>query len=166
MLEKFLKKGPDKMLYERFTIAKIAPKVTVGSKHEAKKHLIEAQSRWGKLAGVINPCAGFGGWAAAANELQLPVVGRDINPFLIDQFGWEYCDLLTCDPVSTDYIVWCSPPVYDKETWGQSIELKSAEWWYSLIQEKIRAPHYIFVNGTDDPSGGLFGNKRRKAIFI
>lgn len=36
----------------------------------------------------------------------------------------------------------------------------------SKLKEKIKAPHYIFVNGTNDSTGGLFGNKNRKVLFL
>jgi hypothetical protein len=166
MLERFLKFKQDKMLYDRFTIAKIAPRVTAGSKNEAKKHIIQACKMWGIPKKIINPCAGFGGWARACEDLKIPFEGFDVNPDLINFFDWKYQDLLTMNTITTDSWIWTSPPVFDKETWGQPIELQSQEWWYNLIQQRIKAPHYIFVNGTNDPSGGLFGNKNRKVLFI
>ena len=166
MFEKFVKKGPNKMLYERFTIAKIAPKVTVGHKNEAKRSLLEAISKWGRPEGVYNPCAGFGGWSIAAKELGLLYEGYDINPDLVRLFGWGHRDLLTMDPIETKYIVWSSPPVYDKETWGQDITSMSETEWYELIRKKVIAPHYVFVNGSDSKTGGLFGNKNRKVLFL
>ncbi|MDR2458397.1 MAG: hypothetical protein LBD41_08020 [Clostridiales Family XIII bacterium] len=168
MFEKFLKFGADIMLYERFTIAKIAPKVTEGPKSDGFKHFRHAlkELKW-NIKGVYNPCAGFGNALIAAKNMGFETRGADVNPKLIEFFGWEYRDVLKEKIIlPEDWIVWTSPPVLDKETWGQNIEIKPMNWWYDKIQENVTASHYIFVNGTNDPTGGLFGNKNRKALFI
>ncbi|MDR2436603.1 MAG: hypothetical protein LBD17_00810 [Endomicrobium sp.] len=159
------------LILERFTIAKIAPRVTSMSKSEAKKWLLASGFDLSK--GVYDPCGGFNGRKEACIELGIKYESYDVNPDLIRLVGHSYRDLITMDPVTTDKIVFTSPPWNDKECWpgsnGSITEIHEKEWWYELIQRKVRAPHYILVNGAENESGrlsGLFGQRNKKVLYV
>jgi hypothetical protein len=168
LLKKVLnsKKSIGELILERFTIAKIAPRVTVMSKNEAIKWL--TTSGLDLSQGVYDPCGGFGGRKEACNELGIEYEGYDVNPELIRLVGHSYQDLISMDPIVTNKIVFTSPPWNDKECWlgsnGSITEIHEKEWWYTLIQQKIKAPHYIFVNGAindNKRNNGLFGQRNK-----
>jgi hypothetical protein len=161
----------DKLILERFTIAKIAPRVTAMSRTEAKKWLLASGFDLSK--GVYDPCGGFGGRRVACGELGVEYEGYDVNPELIRLVGHSYRDLITMSPIDTDRVVFTSPPWNDKECWpgsnGSITEVHEKEWWYELIQKKIRAPHYILVNGAENEperASGLFGQRRKKVLYV
>ena len=165
------KKEISNLILERFTIAKIAPRVTSMSKIEAKKWLLESKLDLSK--GIYDPCGGFGGRKKACEELGIKYEGYDVNENLIKLVGHSYQDLITMEPIITDKIVFTSPPWLDKECWpgsnGSITEIHEKEWWYDLIQQKIKAPHYILVNGSKNNikrNNGLFGKRDKIALII
>ena len=165
----------------RFTIAKIAPKVTALKGFDMVK-IIEA-SGVDISNGVYMPMAGFGGIKDAAERWfkthSVPKVNGswnhlveayDINPKFCEWYGWGQRDMLAqvvetdkaclvCPPFGKEYEHWKGTP--DKLSDITFIE------WYDLIKQYVKAPSYIIIGPEVDYTGtgsnkGLDseGNKR------
>lgn len=144
----------------RFTVAKIAPKVTAISGTEVNK-IIE-QSGIDISNGVYVPMAGFGGirdgvdiWSNNHNKT-VDVECYDINDDLCSWYGWTHKDILS-DKIKTDKVCICCPPFgKNNEHWkGTPREMseKSFVEWYELIKEQIDAPYYIIIGPEIDTTG-------------
>lgn len=134
----------------RFTIAKIAPKVTALSKtlflNDVLATGIDLSS------GVYCPMAGFGGivrgceqWFNQRNQ-QVNVEAYDINENLCNWYGWQRRDVLAHNIETDKIVVVCPPFGTTTEQWKgtDSKFLLDMEDWCLLIKEKIKAPRYIF----------------------
>lgn len=159
----------------RFTIARIAPKVTTLPSslfiNDAKASGIDMSS------GVYCPMAGFGGIVRGAKELledigvyeRGKIYAADINPYLCRQYGWENKDVLS-DFVETDKVVVACPPFEDKEIWPgtpDSMYRPFEEWTY-LIREHVKAPRYIFfgpVTEIDRSMPNLFSRNKQARYY-
>lgn len=156
-------------ILDRFTIAKIAPKVTALSSKELKRIIDESGIDISK--GVYIPMAGFGGivegsrmWGDEHN-MDIDIEAYDINPKFCEWYGWEQRDMLK-QKIKTDKVCICCPPFGKKyEHWeGTPKEMSERSFndWYKLIKEYIDAPEYIIIGpeiGGKENVSGLFKKK-------
>lgn len=141
----------------RFTVAKIAPKVTALQESVFLKNVDKDEVK----NGVYCPMAGFGGIIRASKQLCQDVEAYDINQDFCDYYGWTKRDVLS-DVIITDKTVIACPPFGDKtEVWPGTPEENyySFDKWCLLIKEHIKAPKYIFF-GPETNS-----DKNRTALF-
>lgn len=143
----------------RFTIAKLAPKVTALSESLFLKDVNETGIDLS--SGVYCPMAGFGGIVRGCQrwfkERNLPmtsdtVEAYDINENLCNWYGWIKRDVLA-QKIETDKIVVVCPPFgTTTEQWkGTDAKfLLNMEDWCLLIKEHIKAPRYIFFGPNKD----------------
>ena len=146
-----------RMVLDRFTKIKIAPKVTAFPKGMLLKTLKETGVDIS--TGVYCPMAGFGGLVEGSRqwltEHGIDPVGRiysaDINEDLCRWYGWEHKDVLS-DTVETDKTVLVCPPFDSKEQWPGTPEsmYKSFEEWTTLIRRHVKAPKYMFFGPPTD----------------
>ncbi len=145
----------------RFTIAKIAPKVTA-LMPSAFERILE-ESKIDISSGIYCPMAGFGGIIEGAkryykkHHINAEIEAYDINPDFCSYYGWIKRDLLA-QKIKTNKIIFVCPPFGEKtERWKNTPDnmYYSFETWVSLIKEHIDAPNYIFV-------GPEIGNKRKE----
>lgn len=149
-----------RVIINRFTIAKIAPKVTALM---PSKFLQLAEDTGIDLSsGVYCPMAGFGGIIEGAKRWFIKhgmnptgkIEAYDINQDFCDYFGWIQKDVLA-EKVKTDKIVFVCPPFGLKtERWPGTPLERDDEFgtnyldfhdWCLLIREYVDAPNYIFV---------------------
>lgn len=154
------------LVLNRFTIAKIAPKVTAISDKTVKKIIDESGIDISK--GVYVPMSGFGGipkgvrlWGDEHN-VDVECECYDINPYFCEWYGWTKKDMLY-QKVKTDKVVICCPPFgKEYEHWkGTPREMSDIDFkdWYGLIKEYIDAPDYIIIGpevGSKNMKTGLF----------
>ena len=165
----------DKVL-DRFTIAKIAPKVTALDENDLLKIINEAGLDMS--SGVYYPMAGFGGIVRAAKKyaemhgLEPNIEAYDINENFCKWYGWTQRDVLA-QVVHTDKVVVVCPPFGKKyEHWkGTPDEMSDIEFtdWVKLIKEHVIAPNYIFIGpetGEGKNKCGLFKRKLGISLYI
>lgn len=149
----------------RFTVAKIAPKVTALSYKLAKKFIL--QSGLDISNGVYCPMAGFGGIIEASKDFTDKIEAYDINPNFCEWYGWTQRDVLS-QVVHTDKTVIVCPPFDYKEQWNGTPDkrgdeyytnYKSFEEWCRLIKKYVVAPQYIFIGPEESKGTGLFGKR-------
>jgi len=166
------------LILNRFTIAKIAPKVTA-LKESYFTDIIE-ESGISIENGVYCPMAGFGGIVRGSIQWLKnhgidptdKVYAADINPDFCAYYGWIEKDVLS-DVVETDKVVVVCPPFSrDHEHWKNTPD-KYADigffYWCKLLQKHVKAPGYIFIGPVienrpqdkkqQDNIIGLFKNK-------
>lgn len=139
----------------RFTIAKIAPKVTALSPIEMLKIIDE--SGIDISSGVYCPMAGFGGIVEAGKRWfknhGLNDVGKiesyDINPIFVEYYKYDGVrDVLAQKVVTDKTVIVCPPFGKTYEHWkGTPEEMSDISFkdWYRLIKEYIDAPNYIII---------------------
>lgn len=166
------------LILNRFTIAKIAPKVTALSCSTFEK-IIE-DSGIDISRGVYIPMAGFGGivkgvelWGKEHGK-KIECECYDINQNFCKWYGWEQRDVLE-SKIKTDKVCIVCPPFGKKyEQWeGTPTEMSEKPFveWYRLIKEYIDAPEYIIIGPEIDTTGtgsnkGLDTNgKKRHGLF-
>lgn len=172
--EKFLQQ-----IQDRFTIAKIAPKVTAISGYSVKRIIYE--SGINITQGVYVPMSGFGGiidgvklWGKEQNK-EVECECYDINQRLCNWYGWKRRDMLA-QKVVTDKVCICCPPFGKKyEHWdGTSNEMSDIDFkeWYHLIKEYVIAPEYIIIGpeidktGTGSNKGVDRNGKKQTGLFV
>lgn len=143
------------MIQDRFTIAKIAPKVTAISEYSVKKIIDESGIDISN--GVYLPMAGFGGiYRAVKSYGDIDVEAYDINEKFCHWYGWEQRDMLA-QKVVTDKVCICCPPFGKKyEHWdGTPDEMSDIDFreWYKLIKKYVIAPEYIIIGPEIDKTG-------------
>ena len=143
------------MIQDRFTIAKIAPKVTAISEYSVKKIIDESGIDISN--GVYLPMAGFGGiYRAVKSYGDIDVQTYDINEKFCHWYGWKQRDMLT-QKVVTDKVCICCPPFGKKyEHWdGTPDEMSDIDFkeWYKLIKKYVIAPEYIIIGPEIDKTG-------------
>lgn len=148
-----------RLVLSRFTIAKIAPKVTALAESAFRRILKEAGKDYSN--GIYCPMAGFGGIVRAAKSLKVPVEAYDVNPNLNKWYGWIYRDVLA-QTIETDKLVAACPPFGENtERWPGTPEemYYSFEDWCKLIREHVKAPDYVFIGPEQKSKNkcGLFG---------
>lgn len=143
------------MIQDRFTIAKIAPKVTAISEYSVKKIIDESGIDISN--GVYLPMAGFGGICRAVKSYgDIDVEAYDINEKFCHWYGWKQRDMLV-QKVVTDKVCICCPPFGKKyEHWdGTPDEMSDIDFkdWYKLIKKYVIAPEYIIIGPEIDKTG-------------
>ena len=143
------------MIQDRFTIAKIAPKVTAISEYSVKKIIDESGIDISN--GVYLPMTGFGGiYRAVKSYGDIDVETYDINEKFCHWYGWKQRDMLT-QKVVTDKVCICCPPFGKKyEHWdGTPDEMSDIDFkeWYKLIKKYVIAPEYIIIGPEIDKTG-------------
>ena len=152
----------------RFTIAKIAPKVTA-LMPTAFVDIIE-KSNIDISSGIYCPMAGFGGIIEGAkryyekHNINAEIEAYDINPIFCDYYGWQQRNVLA-QHIKTNKIVFVCPPFGpNTERWKGTPDSMYYEFeeWVKLIKEYIDAPNYIFVGpeiNSKNNNCGLFAKK-------
>lgn len=142
----------------RFTIARIAPKVTALMPSVFDRILEE--SKIDISNGIYCPMAGFGGIIEGArryykkHNINAEIEAYDINPTFCKYFGWTQRDVLS-QKIETDKVVFVCPPFGLKtELWKDTPIDRDDEYktnylefkdWVKEIKEHVEAPNYIFV---------------------
>lgn len=157
----------------RFTVAKIAPRVTALSANKVLK--IMEESGLDFSCGIYSCCSGFGGiiegaklWAKK-HKKEIEIEAYDINPRFCEYYGWIQRDF-TAQHIKTNKIVVCCPAYSETdECWEDTPEINAAgvtnyggfHQNCKLITSFIDAPYYIFIGPTRESknSCGLFSKK-------
>jgi len=137
----------------RFTIAKIAPKVTALMPSYFERVLEETEIDISN--GIYCPMAGFSGivegakrWFEKHNiEYKDKIEAYDINPNLCKWYNWIVRDVLA-QTIITDKTVFVCPPFgLNTERWKGTPDnmYYDFEEWVVLIKKHIKAPKYIFI---------------------
>lgn len=157
-------------ILNRFTIAKIAPKVTALKSSDFLR--IIKESNIDISSGIYCPMAGFGGIVEGAkrwfknNYMEEKIESYDINKNLCNYYGWIERDLLA-QKIITDKIVFACPPFGpNTERWPGTPDNMYYEFhdWCRLIKQYIISPNYILVgpeikNLKSNNTSGLFRKK-------
>ena len=184
----------DKRLLElvlaRFTVAKIASKVTAISPSDCAEIFDESGVDLSKYNGIYVPMAGFGGivegykrWVKNNDSINCDdkisnIEAYDINKSFCDWYGWKQRDMLE-SIVETDKVcIVCPPFGKNYEHWVDSSEDGISQdvidnmaditfiEWYGLIKKHVKAPAYIIIgpelssNGRDVSKCGNLFKKR------
>ena len=161
-----------RQIQDRFTIAKIAPKVTALSK-DTMKAIID-ESGIDLTPGVFIPMAGFGGIYKAVkmwgdeHGKDIECECYDMNERFCKWYGWKKRNVLS-KKIKTDKVCLCCPPFGRKfEHWdGTPDDMSDIPFveWYRLIKEYVKAPAYIIIgpeiNGENGSIKGLDKNENR-----
>ena len=161
-------------IQDRFTIAKIAPKVTAISEYSVKKIIDESGIDISN--GVYLPMAGFGGiYRAVKSYGDIDVETYDINEKFCHWYGWKQRDMLA-QKVVTNKVCICCPPFGKKyEHWeGTPDDMSDIDFkeWYHLIKEYVIAPEYIIIGpeidktGTGSNKGVDKDGKKQSGLFV
>lgn len=135
----------------RFTVAKIAPKVTA-LKPDIFEKIIE-ESGVDISCGVYCPMAGFGGIIEGArrwfkkHNLPENIEAYDINKNFCNYYGWTERDAIA-QTIITDKVVVACPPFGNKtEHWLGTPDDMYYDFhdWCKLLKEHIIATDYIFI---------------------
>ena len=135
-----------------FTIAKLAPKVSVFrpslAKYIYKKYLNDFDE-------IFDPCSGYSGRLLGAAVLGKKYVGQDINNVtvkesknLISYFNLENIEVSCKNSLNTcgNYqSLFTCPPYNNKENWNQSIEDLSCDEWIDTCLQNYVCKRYVFV---------------------
>ena len=184
----------DKRLLElvlaRFTIVKIASKVTAISPTDCVRIFDESGVDLSKYNGIYVPMAGFGGivegykrWVKENDSIDKisNIEAYDINKSFCDWYGWTQRDMLE-SVVETDKVcIVCPPFGKNYEHWVDSSENGISQdviddmaditfiEWYALIKKHVKAPAYIII-GPELSSNGRdtnkYGNLFKKHVGI
>ena len=181
------------LVLARFTIAKIASKVTAISPTDCLKIFDETDVDLSKYNGIYVPMAGFGGivdgyirWIKKndSGDYSSKISGieaYDINKSFCDWYGWKQRDMLE-SVIETDKVcIVCPPFGKNYEHWIDSAEDGISQdiidemaditfiEWYSLIKKHVKAPAYIII-GPELSSNGRntkkCGNLFKKRVGI
>lgn len=157
-----------RLVLDRFTIAKIAPKVTALMPSAFERILKESGKDISN--GIYCPMAGFGGIIEGAkryykkHNINAEIEAYDINPYFCEYYGWGQRDVLA-QQIKTNKTVFVCPPFGpNTERWKGTPEDMYYEFneWVRLIKEYVIAPEYIFVGpeiNTNVIDTGLFAKK-------
>lgn len=144
---------PENIL-DAFTIAKIAPKVSL-FKVTLMQRIIQNFAQDSSL--IVDPFSGFSGRMLGAVKCGKEYIGRDISEEHIKEskeiaeykninVTLETEDILNA-PIreyNNAALVTC-PPYDNKEIWGKETEFKSCDDWIDICLEKYRCNNYVFV---------------------
>lgn len=163
----------------RFTVAKIAPRVTALSANKVFK--IMEESGLDFSVGIYSCCSGFGGipegaklWAKKYRK-NVEIEAYDVNPVFCKYYGWIERDV-TAQHIKTDKIVVCCPPYGpEDERWSDTPDTNAAGYntycgfhiWCKIITEYVQAPYYVFIGATKESknSCGLFSKRASNDMF-
>ena len=151
----------------RFTVAKIAPKVTALQATDFER--IIKESKVDIRNGIYCPMAGFGGIVEGAKRyfnkrgINAEIEAYDINEDFCNYFGWERRNLLE-QTIKTDKVVVACPPFgKNTERWPGTPDSMYYDFkeWCQLIKKYIIAPNYILIGPEISSKNGcgLFSKK-------
>ena len=144
-----------KLVLRRFTIAKIAPKVTAIQPSTVYKIILESNIDISN--GVYCPMAGFGGiiegvkrWFKERSlSYEDKIESYDINPIFVKYFNYDGVRDMLHEVIKTDKTVICCPPFGKSyEHWkGTPDSMSDISFlkWYKYIKEYIKSPNYIII---------------------
>lgn len=143
----------------RFTISKIAPKVTALMPCVFKDIIDE--SGIDISCGVYAPMAGFGGIIEGTKQwftergLEPNIEAYDINPYFCKYFGWKQQDVLAQKITTKKIVIACPPFGQDTEHWLGTDDKNLFEFneWCELIKKQIKSPNYIFIGPETSQTG-------------
>ena len=178
------------LVLARFTIAKIASKVTAISPTDCMKIFDESGINLCKYNGIYAPMAGFGGivegykrWIKKNDSGEYmskisAIEAYDINKSFCDWYGWSQRDMLesivetdkvcvVCPPFGKNYEHWVdsSDDGISQDVIDNMADITFME-WYELIKKHVKAPAYIIIgpelssNGRDIKKCGNLFKKR------
>ena len=157
------------LVLARFTIAKIASKVTAISSSDCMKIFDKSGIDLSKYDGIYVPMAGFGGivegykrWvknndSINYNERVSNIEAYDINKSFCDWYGWKQKDMLVSFVETDKVCIVCPPFGKNYEHWVDSSENGVSQdiiddmaditfiEWYALIKKHVKAPAYIII---------------------
>ena len=147
------KVGIAKKVLVRFTMAKIAPKVT--ALQESKMVAIMDESGIDMSVGCYCPMAGFGGIVRGCERWmrsrKIDPTGKieayDINRNFCDWYGWGCRDVLSQVVETEKVCVVCPPFGEHAERWKGTPSNMYHDFhdWVKLIKEHVVSPNYIFI---------------------
>lgn len=190
VFEGFRKNGKNEelltLVLNRFTVAKIAPKVTALRACDMLK-IIE-ESGIDLSSGVYCPMAGFGGIVEASKrwfkvhtklqekEVENLIESYDINKNFVNYYKFTGVRDIMAQKIETNKVCIVCPPFGSKyEHWkGTPNEMSDIpfEEWYKKIKEQIKAKDYIIIGPEIDKTGtgsnkGLDAcGKKRCGLFV
>ena len=142
-----------KQILVRFTMAKIAPKVT--ALQESRMLAILDECGIDMSVGCYCPMAGFGGIVRGCErwmrERKIDPTGKieayDINPNFCEWYGGGCRDVLAQDVKTDKVCVVCPPFGEHTERWKGTPSNMYYEFhdWAKMIREHVVAPNYIFI---------------------
>jgi len=150
-------------IQKRFTIVKIAPKVSALQESMFLNIIEEEGIDLSK--GVYCPMAGFGGIIRGCTKwfenrgLEPNIEAYDINPEICKWYGWVQKDVLS-QKIKTDKVVVACPPFgEDGERWKGTPGNMYIGYdnWVKKIVEMIDAPNYIFFGPSINERPGING---------
>lgn len=148
----------------RFTIAKICPKVTALAPSTFEK-IIE-ESNIDISNGIYCPMAGFGGiiegakrvlhkkYKKSKEEIKDLIEAYDINLDFCNYYGWKQRDVLSSKIKTNKIVVVCPPFGTKTEQWPGTPMERNDKFktnyldfhdWCKAIKEYIDSPNYIFI---------------------
>lgn len=156
---KYVRKCKPQDVLKGFSIAQIAPKVSV-FRPTLAKNLIEKYL--GNVDLIIDPFSGFSGRMLGAFNSNKKYIGFDINEKHVKESNeiiayksiQDFCkvevqDLLTfegADWQNQNAALFTCPPYEDKESWNENEVEKSCDEWIDLCLEKHKGcKSYLFV---------------------
>lgn len=163
----------------RFTVAKIAPRVTAISSNKVLQFMEESKLDFS--CGVYCPMGGFNGipegvekWAKKHNK-QVDIEVYDINPIFCKYFGYIQRDVTAQHIKTNKTVIVCSPFGDKDEKWVGTPEINAAGLntymgfhnWCAVITKYIEAPKYIFIGNTKESKNntGLFSKSSGVAWY-
>lgn len=167
----------------RFTVAKIAPRVTALSANKVMKIMDEAvEAGLSFEKGIYSAMSGFNGIPTGAREwlkkhnINAEVETYDVNPRFCKYYGYIQRDV-TAQIVKTDKVVVCCPPYGpNDEKWSDTPDTNAAglstymgfHQWCATISRFVQSTAgYVFIGPTKESknSCGLFSKKASNDNF-
>lgn len=144
------------LIQYRFTVAKIAPKVTALKDKTMLKILEQSKIDLNIYPGVYIPMAGFGGIVNAVKQYSsnLEIEAYDINTDFCNYYGWIQRDVLAYTIETEKIVIACPPFGSTYENWGQKSDFEpdymyNFKEWCDKIIEHIIAPNYILIGPSE-----------------
>ena len=136
---------------DAFTIAKIAPRVSVFQPSTAKKLVMQYLNQYKQ---IFDPFSGYSGRMLGAIASGKEYVGQDCNPTTIHE-SEVLAKFLDIHPILSvqdsaktigkyECLFTC-PPYNLKENWGQEIENHSCDEWIDICLKNYDCQAYLFV---------------------
>lgn len=136
---------------DAFSIAKIAPRVSVFQPSAAKKLIMQYLNQYNQ---IFDPFSGFSGRMLGTIACGKEYIGQDCNPTTIEEskelakFLDIHPSLSVQDSIKTTGKYEClftCPPYNLKETWGQEIANHSCDEWIDICLQNYDCNAYLFV---------------------
>lgn len=137
-----------------FSVAKIAPKVSVFSPSMAAKLI---KQYLGEYSTIVDPFSGFSGRLLGSAECGKTYVGKDLNEKHVAESNEiiHYRNLQNCSVVVEDILkkenveeydcLFTCPPYEDKEHWNENDMPKTCDEWIDICMKMYKCKKYLFV---------------------